>query len=513
MITIKYAFDTTIKKLISIEEADKSHSFICNNCRQTLIPKRGRVKESHFAHKDKGTSCISITGETPAGSPTMIEMYKKFISQTKPVYKGGFNTFRSYVQFSKSYIPSSIELYQGIQLVLKEDEAIAKEVKSVFKHFQKANKLSRTKKNDDLIKSFNAVIKKNDNERIIGTFNDFVKEFHYTKGHFKYEKFDHKVLLIKKSVHWLPNVVDIDEDDKQIFIYHDNKPLPSNFYPLYQKTIAYQKNFDKAEKYFLDDVENKLQYLQNLDAKKLYFIQVIADGSTFHKIGITGRDFRSREKEIKADLKHYFNKIEISPIYIINKKSYLEYFFKMQFKQYNITAFDAKTEYFSFPDHILELISKQLKPLSSSSKRVATLEKNKTTVGRKKIEENDFISSQRTKDIISYTAFGMSVRDIAKSLNTSVQTVTKTKNLYIKQKGPLPFNYKKDELYQLIDSICLKFMQHDKKHYDLASSVILQKYQVEKLVTLFLKLVSKESVALSKEEGTFVLFISTVCSD
>lgn len=512
MIAIKYAFDTDLKKLVSIDEADKSHSFICNNCRKTLIPKRGRVKESHFAHKDKGTSCISLTGENPAGSPTMIEMYSMYFRTPGLITKGGFNTFRSYIQFAKEYIPSTTEMYEGIQIVLEEEEVLVKQIKTTFNHFKKANKLSRTKKNDELIKSFTAIVKKGINQRIIGSFRDFVEKFHYTKGHFKYDKFHHKVQLIKKSVHWLPNVIDIDEDDKQIFVYHDNKPLPSNFYPLYQKVVLCIKSYGKADKYFLDDVKEKLKYLSNLDAKKLYFIQVVADGNTFYKIGITGRDFKNREKEIKADLKHYFEKIEITPIYIINKKSYLEYFFKMQFKVYNITAFDAKTEYFSLPEHVLEIINKQLRSLSTISKRVTTLEKNNTSLGRKKIEEKDFVSSQRTKDIITFTAFGMSVRDIAKSLDISAQTVTKTKNLYIKQNGPIPFNYKKEELYRLIDAICLKGMQSNPDSYDLASEVILEKYDVVKLVPLLLELVSIEGVELSEEERRFSLFISTVCS-
>ncbi|ANQ52923.1 hypothetical protein MY04_05950 (plasmid) [Flammeovirga sp. MY04] len=513
MIAIKYAFDTDLKKLVNIEEADKSHSFICNNCRKTLIPKKGRVKESHFAHKDKGTSCISLTGENPAGSPSMIDMYKEYMRTPGLITKGGFNTFRSYIQFAKDYIPSSIEMYEGIKIVLEEEEVLVKEVKTTFNHFKKANKLSRTKKNDELIKNFAATLKKGINQRIIGSFRDFVEEFHYTKGHFKYEKFDHKVQLIEKSVHWLPDVIDIDEDDKKIFVYHDNKPLPSNFYALYQKVILCIKSFNKADKYFLEDVNNMLLYLSNLDAKKLYFIQVVADGSTFYKIGITGRDFKSREKEIKTDLKHYFEKIEITPLYIINKKSYLEYFFKMQFKMYNITAFDAKTEYFSLPEHVLETIGKQLRSLSTISKRVTTLEKNKTSLGRKKIEEKDFVSSQRTKDIITYTAFGMSVREIAKTLKVSVQTVTKTKNLYIKQNGPIPFDYKKEELYRMIDSICLKVMQSTPDSYELSSRVILKKYDVVKLVPLFLELVRVEDVELSKEEGSFSKFISTVFSN
>jgi hypothetical protein len=64
----------------------------------------------------------------------------------------------------------------------------------------------------------------------------------------------------------------------------------------------------------------------------LYFLEIVADGQIFHKIGVTCRDIEQRLKEVYRDLNSHFKGVKIEVLGTWQHRGNVELYFKHRYK-------------------------------------------------------------------------------------------------------------------------------------------------------------------------------------
>jgi hypothetical protein len=94
----------------------------------------------------------------------------------------------------------------------------------------------------------------------------------------------------------------------------------------------------------------------------LYFLEIVADGQIFHKIGVTGREIEQRVKEVYRDLNSHFKGVTIEVLGTWEHRGNVELYFKHRYKEFNYKI-GTLTEYFKF-DNVNSVLRdlRQMKP-------------------------------------------------------------------------------------------------------------------------------------------------------
>jgi competence CoiA-like predicted nuclease len=85
MIKYKYA-NNEDGCLVDIYSASKSNKYYCVSCGKELIPKTGKIRQWHFAHKNTEIVCSSETYLHILGKQTFYNTYKNCIKNNEPFY-------------------------------------------------------------------------------------------------------------------------------------------------------------------------------------------------------------------------------------------------------------------------------------------------------------------------------------------------------------------------------------------------------------------------------------------
>ncbi len=99
----------------------------------------------------------------------------------------------------------------------------------------------------------------------------------------------------------------------------------------------------------LGDLKIYQLQIQRILQLSLYFLEIKADGQTFHKIGVTRRTMGERIPEIERDLKQHYRAISIFVLGTWKHRGNVELYFKHRYKDFNYKI-GKLTEYFKFKD-------------------------------------------------------------------------------------------------------------------------------------------------------------------
>ena len=98
--------------------------------------------------------------------------------------------------------------------------------------------------------------------------------------------------------------------------------------------------------------------------KHLYLLQIVGDGETFYKIGISARTINDRLKEIKRELSSYYKKLQIEELGVWQHHGSVEKYFKHHYRNQQFSIGNL-TEYFKFSD--LKPVLRDLRRMKSKS--------------------------------------------------------------------------------------------------------------------------------------------------
>ncbi len=96
------------------------------------------------------------------------------------------------------------------------------------------------------------------------------------------------------------------------------------------------------------DLEIYRAQLRRILLNSLYFLEVRADGETFHKIGITTRPIEQRIKEVERDMRSHFSDVTVDLFRLWPHRGNVELYFKFRYQRFNFPI-GTLTEYFRFP--------------------------------------------------------------------------------------------------------------------------------------------------------------------
>ncbi|MCT7986478.1 GIY-YIG nuclease family protein [Laspinema sp. A4] len=96
------------------------------------------------------------------------------------------------------------------------------------------------------------------------------------------------------------------------------------------------------------DLEIYRVQLRRILLNSLYFLEVRADGETFHKVGITTRPIEQRIKEVGRDMRSHFSEAEVNLLGLWQHRGNVELYFKHRYQRFNFPI-GTLTEYFRFP--------------------------------------------------------------------------------------------------------------------------------------------------------------------
>ncbi len=220
--------------------------------------------------------------------------------------------------------------------------------------------------------------------------------------------------------------------------------------------------------------------------KDLYLLQIVGDGETFYKIGVTSRGIKDRMIEIDRDLSQYYQNIQIEVLGVWEHRGSVEKYFLHRYRQEQFSIGNL-TEYFKFQDikpllrdlrrmqsKSLSIIEQQIlsdnnflrglialylthdipkQRLITSAERelfgdnidcdrlvfgekvrqgMAIAAREGKQLGRPLgLESNrDFLKKPKSQSILKVLKQGLSLREAAKKTNSSVNTVRKVKIIY-----------------------------------------------------------------------------------
>lgn len=175
-------------------------------------------------------------------------------------------------------------------------------------------------------------------------------------------------------------------------------------------------------------------HVYRLTTSSLYFLKLkLASGTCIYKIGITARDIETRLKEIEKELSMLRVSVQsVTVEFLLPGRGGIEQYFKHKYRAYK-HPIGSLTEYFHFPS--TSLVCSVLSELSrlerfGTNRRIAgTLNQRKQRkVAKRRTEsKEDFLSKH--KNIVEALSIGLSIRQVAREMKRSVNTVRKVKQL------------------------------------------------------------------------------------
>lgn len=136
--------------------------------------------------------------------------------------------------------------------------------------------------------------------------------------------------------------------------------LPLNQFNQVQAPLWLAKLSDLERKVELAKVIKSLNYAEQLVdlqlyraqyksvlERRLYYLQVAADGTMLHKIGVTGRPIEQRIMEVQRDLLKHFSTVDIAVLGTWEHRGNVELYFKHRYKRFNYPI-GSLTEYYRF---------------------------------------------------------------------------------------------------------------------------------------------------------------------
>ena len=306
--------------LIHISEVDSGRTkIICPFCEQKLVAKKGKLKRHHFAHE--GTGCqpyfsahlFALTGKLP--TQWSISVYGE--QKLKKIHHYFENLQNQYVS-NEQKKEQWAELLPAIKTKLHslDDTEIIAEGK------------------EELIAQLDRFV-----QQKIAPF----PEFHLIRS----AKFGQEYTDGSNNCFFNQ----LEADRHEYFYPKSFQPYVDFLKKYHQNTYEFKEIGDKIRLF-----SKELAYFQKFE---LYFIEIKADYQTIYKIGLTSRPLSLRMKEIEKDLKNYFLKLELKPLFTASGFAFIENFFKLKYAA-NQFKIGQLTEYFSFSKATLQLILKDL---------------------------------------------------------------------------------------------------------------------------------------------------------
>lgn len=211
----------------------------------------------------------------------------------------------------------------------------------------------------------------------------------------------------------------------------------------------------------LTDLKLYRAQLRRILLQSLYYLEIIGNGKTFYKIGVTTRPIEERITEIKQDLSLHFRAINIKIQGVWEHRGNVEKYFKHRYEDFNYPI-GTLSEYYFFDDPkdgkaVLRDL-RRMKPKILSEKELEILSGNKSQIeleieaterslkrsaaikrgmesarkwnepiGRPKGNESTekFLQKPKNQAVIEALNEGLSLRVTAKRAGVSVNTVRK----------------------------------------------------------------------------------------
>ncbi|HEY9634834.1 MAG TPA: competence protein CoiA family protein [Coleofasciculaceae cyanobacterium] len=156
---------------------------------------------------------------------------------------------------------------------------------------------------------------------------------------------------------------------------------------LCEKLVQLEQKAERAQLASLSTLPERLADLQIYRAlfkrvltNTLYFLEILVDGKTFHKIGVTCREIEQRVKEVQRDMKLHFNTVAIEVLGTWEHRGNVELYFKHRYKDFNYKI-GTLTEYFKFDNVNSVLLDlRQMKPKVLNQSEVDILEEKPAPV-------------------------------------------------------------------------------------------------------------------------------------
>lgn len=222
---------------------------------------------------------------------------------------------------------------------------------------------------------------------------------------------------------------------------------------------AYDADSPQLKEKFTDLRIYRAQLLRIL-SNTLYFLEVLGDGETFHKIGVTRRPVSERVAEIPHELLGHFQSVTIKILGTWEHRGNVELYFKYRYRDFN-HPIGALTEYYKFDDAKSVLRDlRRMKPKTLTQVEAGILageldqvelgiqadqkaaersqaiktgmsraKKWGTHVGRPTETDEEFLLKPRTRAVIQALNEGLSLRQAAQKAGVAVNTVRKVQAL------------------------------------------------------------------------------------
>ena len=323
---MKLPFGIFEGKFVHISEVTSGRTtMLCPYCQQKLMAKKGRIKRHHFAHDGAGctqhfaANFFGITGRLPVKLPlsvyafqklSKIEKYRKDLMEEKRNYDTKQSSKGTIIPELKRKLKelSQVDTTGNIPIILQQVDRFLNQKIAPFPEFHLIRLPQYTKGYTNGKRNCQ-----------FGELNPDLHEYYYPIPFQPYVEH-------LKSYH--QKAIDLKEITTKL--------------TLFKKDLSYFKQFD------------------------LYFIEVLTDHQKMYKIGLTSRKLAYRLKEIKEDLKQYFLRVELTPLFQLKGFAFLETFFKQKYEVHQ-KKIGQLTEYFSFSEPMAALILKDLNLLKHSN--------------------------------------------------------------------------------------------------------------------------------------------------
>lgn len=309
------------EELIHISEVQSGRTdLICPSCGQSLIAKKGKLKEHHFAHD--GISCTATVSKELFGLnnrlPTKLPLCI-YAQRKKEAIEKKLNNWQT-------------EYAKGQKQTARVAELLGR-LEKLKQYFQQQHNSSQI-----------ALV-----EKITG----------------QVQQYTHQKIAPFPSFHLLRDPVfktGYTDGQQKIASADWNEAQHDYFYPLvFQPYIECLQTYSSPSKLvpIKEQIEVYQQELARFQQFQLYFLEIQIPTATIHKIGLTTRPMAIRLKEIQQDLHRYFHTVTCKVLLQKKRVGFLENFFKRKYAPYQFTI-GSLTEYFQFPPAFFEWVLRDL---------------------------------------------------------------------------------------------------------------------------------------------------------
>lgn len=343
MIQIEFARNQE-KQLVHISEVSgnlPSH-YMCPRCGVSLIPKVGKVKQRHFAHKDN--SCLGVDG----GNYHVPEKYIPKNLDAIGYHEWYYQNLEDYQHRLLNRFSEERKHRQSIDgLIEKAGIWLTKTISST------GNDTEQCQKNQLAINQMEKFSHGNEGHEdqligLLGQVRDHWQKWYHLVS-LNSRKINYKLRYSAKKKRLPASEIPSGHSDnfsvpKQVIVPDVLSALVMALWEGKNRVGV----IDKAQAK-LEEIMPILDRETFLDQMSLYYLRIeLAGQKTIYKIGITGRTMEERLKEIQYDLGS-LEVAAISVVAFVPRMAHLESWYKRKFADYRFT-FDNHQEYFLF-DH------------------------------------------------------------------------------------------------------------------------------------------------------------------